>query len=335
MSCRKCGVSESADDPCPSCDRCATVLCKTCADLSTTEMRAVTMKNKRSLIFLCPDCRPIRDVLFDLATFKDALLHQLLSDFSERVNSLESRLMAAVRQSQQEINDVSNEVSVLRQSNVDLVRLFTNGAPPVDFRGPIESPQDPPSSLDNRGSSNRRMALSRSGHKVPAMKSRAEVPAENPAGGTSVASAHHRQLPLVASSGNAAPPMGGAANKVRPSVIVGSRKIQNSRLTAANIQKKTSVLVSRLDGTVTSEYLLEYLQSTFGATETFNIEEQKVRSGDYRSYRVEARVELLDRLLCADSWPEGVLVRRFRFPPLVARLSSSRAPYYARPPTSM
>lgn len=334
MSCGKCGVSESSDDPCPSCDRCAAVLCKTCADLSTTEMRAVTMKNKRSLIFLCPDCRPVRDVLFDLATFKNALLHQLLSDFSERVNSLETRIMAAVRQSQQEIIGVSTEVSVLRQSNVDLVRLFTNGAPPVEFPGPVESPQDAHTSLDNRGSSNRTVSLSRSGDKVPAMKSRVGVPTENSAGGASVVSAHHRQPPSVTSSGKAAPPTGDATNRVRRSVIVGSRKIQNSRLTAATIQKKTSVFVSRLDGKVTSEYLLEYLQSTFGATEAFMIEEQKVRSGDYRSYRVEARVELLDRLLCADNWPEGILVKRFRFPPSMARSSSSRAPYNARPPTS-
>lgn len=126
MNCNKCGATESSDDPCPSCDRCASVLCKTCANLSSTEMRAVTMKNKRSLIFLCPDCLPVKDVLLDLATFRDSLLHHLVEKFSELANSLETGLLAAVQQSHQKITD---EISTLRQSNKDLVRLFGNCPP--------------------------------------------------------------------------------------------------------------------------------------------------------------------------------------------------------------
>lgn len=95
--------------------------------------------------------------------------------------------------------------------------------------------------------------------------------------------------------------------------MIGSKKMINSRIVAAKLQKKTSVLISRLDNNVTSEDLVEYMRTTFGNTENYNIEEQKVRSGDYKSYRVEVRVELLDEILCPSNWPEDVLVKKFRF----------------------
>lgn len=73
------------------------------------------------------------------------------------------------------------------------------------------------------------------------------------------------------------------------------------------------MFVSRLDSNVSSGDLGEYLRHTFGSAEKFVIDEQLVRSGDYRSYRVEIRLELLDSFLCPANWPQDVLVKKFRF----------------------
>lgn len=94
--------------------------------------------------------------------------------------------------------------------------------------------------------------------------------------------------------------------------VIGSRT-GPSRIKAAVIEKKTSVLVSKLDKDVSASDLRDYLQATFGEEENISIEEQTVRSGDYRSYRVEIRLRSLDRFLTSSHWPENVVVRKFRF----------------------
>ena len=98
---------------------------------------------------------------------------------------------------------------------------------------------------------------------------------------------------------------------------MGSRKLSDpsvASISAAKIQKKTSIYVGKLDPSVTGDGLLAYLKSTFGLDETFTLEEQKVKLGDYRAFRVEARLDLLGQLLGAANWPEEIVVKRFRFP---------------------
>lgn len=142
---------------------------------------------------------------------------------------------------------------------------------------------------------------------------------QQPENQTAASSSRNLDQPSVTSvtTSEALPPVAPRVRSVagpRPPVIIGSRKLTNSRLAAACIQKKTSIFVSKLDGGVSSEILLEYMQTTFGVNENFTIVEQTVRSGDYKSFRVEARVELLKQLLSASNWPENVLVKKFRFP---------------------
>lgn len=86
-----------------------------------------------------------------------------------------------------------------------------------------------------------------------------------------------------------------------------------STVTAANVQKRTSIFVSKLDKQVTADDLHLYLKATFGSDVICRIEEQTVRTGDYRAYRVETRLDLLDELMSPSKWPENVLVKRFRF----------------------
>lgn len=312
---------ESTDDPYPSCDRCSSSLCKSCAKLTTTEMRAVTMR-KRSVIFLCPECRPLWETLVDLAAFKDALLHQMRQESAALIGSIEASVVAKIMN---KIGSVSDEMSALKQSSDDLVGLLTNGPFSAVTAEHLKVSHGGSGAGGNQEEEAVRLASEGEGttsppsRSAPASKPSAfNIPAMNVSDRTAACSSRPSPSAPVAANApvakNTSSSSRGFLGRARPSVVVGSRRVENSRLTAANIPKKTSIFVSRLDKRVTPEDLLDYLHSTFGVAETFSIEEQKVRSQDYRSYRVEAKAELLDQLLCASNWPENVPVKKFRFP---------------------
>lgn len=100
----------------------------------------------------------------------------------------------------------------------------------------------------------------------------------------------------------------------RYSTVTGTKKIPdpNSRIAAAVVRKRTSVFVGRLAADTAVEDLLDFLKGTFGRSD-FEIEKLVVRSGSYSSFRVETDVELLDRIFSADNWPEGIVIKKFRF----------------------
>lgn len=93
--------------------------------------------------------------------------------------------------------------------------------------------------------------------------------------------------------------------------IVGSRKVENSKIIAAD--PKIAVQVKNLENNITKEDLLEYLKQVFGTTHSYNIEELNVRSGDYTSFKIVLKKELLREVLNPRNWPEGVEVREFQF----------------------
>lgn len=97
----------------------------------------------------------------------------------------------------------------------------------------------------------------------------------------------------------------------RTSIIVGSRKMTNSKITAADPKK--TVQIRNLENNVQSSDLLEYLKQTFGPSNSFNVEELKVRSGDYSSFKIVIKSDLLPEVLNPINWPEGVEVREFTF----------------------
>lgn len=335
MNCNTCDTLGTKDDPLTVCDQCRVKECQSCSRLSTTEYRAVVMKS-RVILYHCSACRPTLtsasgmtgreikatlsaeltpimdkigelDIMLNSASFKDSLLHQLRRDFSAITNSLEQRIVSEL---QQKISAVSDEVSTLKQSNIDLVRLLTNRPSPVGTIESSRATQEKPQSGSNRGGP---------GKRVPPPTTKVSTPKPG-VGACAAYSTVGSSMPCdpqshsLSTAGNSASLSVNTSNNTRPPVIVGSRKMQGSRLTAAIIQKKTSIFVSRLDKHVSTDDLTGYLQTTFGAAETFTVEEQKVRSGDYRSFRVEVRLELLDRLLCANNWPENILIKKFRFP---------------------
>lgn len=330
-ACQHCNALGCPDEPLASCDRCSVLLCKTCADLTSTELRAVVLKKRsKSITYLCAKCQPCQSDLRP-AELDDTILKLIKQQFASFAVSLMADISLEL---ESKISTVQSEVSVLKDSNIDLIKLFTNQkpsllkpassaalldgskAPPVRRQRSESSASDslpvacqPPSetllTLPPQGNSLRTHV---SGDGNPRLQK--SVPPKSVPPKSVPAKSNSR---VVGSAG------GLAGNG--HSFVIGSRKLNNSKITAANVHKKTSVFVSRLDRSVSTDDLHEYLKSTFGVSESFKVEEQTVKSGDYRSYRVEARLDLLDNLLDPSHWPENVYVKKFRF-------------FRARPPTS-
>lgn len=98
----------------------------------------------------------------------------------------------------------------------------------------------------------------------------------------------------------------------KTNTIVGTRRLENSRVSAAVIIPKTSIYVGKLSLDTTADDLTEYLMSHF-SDQNFVVEKLQVKSNQYSSYRVEMGAELLQTVLDPTLWPESVIVKRFRF----------------------
>lgn len=327
-TCIKCNTAGSSSEPLTSCDRCEMSLCKSCASLTTTELRAIALQ-KRSISFFCSECReaqlqPSPNGFVDL---KRTICDLIRGEFSSLVDDIAGKICTEL---QPEMNSIRNEVAALRESNVDLIRLLTEGP----MRLP-RSAEDSVVSACESGESLPQPSLVTQGKKtdipvrgcsgqlvevsavpMPGLRKSVRESSTSARQSTQRASGTHGTL----QSGTSGTQPSSAAQRIRQSrfsAIVGSRKMSDpavASIAAAKIQKKTSIYVGKLDPSVTGDDLLAYLKSTFGLEETFTLEEQKVKSGDYRAFKVEARLDLLGQLLCAANWPEEIVVKRFRFP---------------------
>lgn len=305
------------------CDFCGDTLCRTCSKLSTSEAHVTRLSKQRILLFACEDCIPVvKNSVKTFTTELDNRLEKLKEDLGKSVEKTVADISRDIKRFcslafndiQDRIKSVESEVSNLKQTNIDMVRLFSNS----------------PKAVPTKASTNYCLGWdSSSSLAVPVSSLPALIPAAvsgEPAVGHEIAAKTYSKhaastRPLSKSvaakdlSGTSEPPVEPvrySSEKTHTSHIIGLSTTP-SKICAAVIEKKNSVLVGRLDRGVSASDLKEYLQDTFGRNEEFNIEEQTVRSGDYRSYRVEVSLKNLDKLLTPSLWPENVVVKKFRF----------------------
>lgn len=340
LVCKSCNTTVSSADLLATCDRCGTCLCQACAEVTATELRAILLK-KRCIIYYCCDCRESLSAATN-HPMGNSCPEQLREEITDFTNALKAELLATF---QSEMDRLTREVVDLKQSNIDLVRLLTGGGM---FTGPCTltrpSSESLGGNLENTQYSSGVPSMMCGGvqsqsvqptlgknckhNNVPScasvnlvrasgnastcdQSSRSKSPVAPPSTGVTVANSSGSKETAVQNPARSRR----STAKAGPASIVGSRRQNGSDVTiaAAVVHRKTSVLVGRLDMSVTAEGLLGYLVATFGPADHFHIEEQTVRSGEYRSFRVEARLDYLDELLTPSNWPENVVVKKFRF----------------------
>lgn len=296
-TCGECNVSGSSEEPLVVCNGCSAMLCKSCADLTTTEYRAIVLKKRsKSIIYHCSSCL-VAPASLNFSSLRDSILEKLREEFLDLSESLSKLLLSEL---DTRFNDVCSKVTCLKDSNVQLVKLLT---------GPWKQTNK---SSDLKTSDGGEEPQANYNLSTPQHSQRPDRKSSDSSQVVTIdAAVTSRQQP----SSLTAPAHTSNVRRSKSSMstaIVGSGKV-GTGISAANIPKKTSMLVSRLDKSVSSDDLQGYLKATFGDTETFSIEEQTVRSGDYRSFKVELKVDLLDDFLCPSKWPQGVMVKKFRF----------------------
>ncbi|CAH1111736.1 unnamed protein product [Psylliodes chrysocephalus] len=155
MSCSKCKVTESKEEPLTNCDKCTGKYCQTCARLSTTEYRAAILKSSRTLLFLCPNCRSSFDFIqpetyikskieAELKSLRDEIL-SIKNDFSlfsknskllkkdETTDILKAEILKLKEEFKIEIKQLKHEIINLKESNIDMIILMTNAPASVSL----------------------------------------------------------------------------------------------------------------------------------------------------------------------------------------------------------
>lgn len=311
-----CSICSADGDELIVCDYCGTALCKDCSGLTATELRAVAI-NKRILLFLCPDCKSKTRVNcnFSAETFGNFIRESVERMVPTVVEMMITGLRGLIDDNSEVITSrmdrLSDDIENLKASNIDLVRTCSRLRDDGRRRHHMVGPEDAQASHPQRQVATK-ARLHSSGQPPETQSSKPIQPVVVNALPSGIRYSH--SLSSGAPKHISQPTSDKSVLSVRSAPIVGSRKPADGvGIAAAKVYRKTSVFVSRLDKDVSAEDLTNYLSSTFGKEEKFVVEEQKVRSGDYRSYRVEGKYDLLEELLTPSNWPENILIKKFRF----------------------
>lgn len=117
------------------CDFCGDALCRACSKLSASEARVTGLSRQRILLFACEDCiSAVKNPVKTYATELDNHLERLKEDLGKSVEKIVATISRDIEQFcsqgfndvQDRIKTVESEVSNLRQTNIDMVRLLSN-----------------------------------------------------------------------------------------------------------------------------------------------------------------------------------------------------------------
>jgi len=108
--------------------------------------------------------------------------------------------------------------------------------------------------------------------------------------------------------------------KIRRSTAVFGKGSQSSTSIAIEGIRRADLFVSRLRPETTSESIIDLVQNLFPSHHSVKAEKLVTKFDSYASYRVELTVkqskfdDLVHAIYKEESWPSGVLVRRFYRP---------------------
>lgn len=292
------------------------------------------MLKKRSIIYHCCGCSVLQNPLYDLEGLKSSLVDHFKQELATFSDSLLNRMIEEVDTRNRL---VLTELSNLKETNVDLLKFVDSSGFRIEPPKPLNTPASHTSANSTRAivNTNQASANNAGSNFTPVVTTAGFQRLPSSAGPSSRGRQPDSDLHSVPSAQHITGRQisGGSRRSINPprvnvnTHVVGSREVGADGISAAILQKRTSVLVGRLDKNVSASDLRTYLLSTFGTSEEFVIEEQTVKSGEYRSFRVEAKLDSLGSLMTPSNWPVGVIVKKFRFfrsRPPGARLSTSQ-----------
>lgn len=286
-----------------SCDRCTSVFCQDCASLTTTEMRSVALK-KRIVIFLCTECRASYEKFTTSKVLDASLNTQFAVEIKDIVHKVVSELLPSILQqvlgdrisaNDSKINEVKVAVENLRDTNVDLIKLFDQGQPPKVHAPPNQSSYrrvNKQLSLEVGGSSKRLEA-----NRISNMQPKTPISPPDPLNLGPPAVPVSVEKPT--------------AKKKKESVsVIGTRKDFRADHSAfSSVERRQWLYIGRASPETTEDDILNY------AKKTLEVEDVRCHlltaNEDSSSFKLGVRESVLRNLLNPALWPQGIAVREF------------------------
>lgn len=319
-SCKKCNLNfKDSDLAC--CDNCKLWLCQTCADLTSTELRAISLK-KRQITYTCEACKTSKNNCYDVPpALIENLLTKIKSELSDIVKSCLSEELLPIKTQAAEVKE---EVVILRESNIQLINLLTNfgnhsqNSVPVNTRKIVPSSQVPisTSSIDNRSIEQNKNSSNITKRCLPQSAS------------------HKCSSPLQVSSPPCAPQnvqsgtstTDQVSHTVFPTLNKTSRSEYHRQITGTNIstdltgvEKMKFLHVNNISPGTSSDLMSSYIIQKHNLIKS-DVSVKPLTSNDfYCSFKIGIRESHVMKLLKPDSWPCYVTVREFTSNPPKSR----------------
>lgn len=312
-----------------TCDLCDTILCKACSQLTTTEMRALELK-ERTMRFFCKQClEKIDSRNFDMG-------HCDQNQMDIFVSKLECLLELRMKKIYDVVEGLQTQVKVLKEGNIDLVKLLTN-LPPVPSFGSKHSsnignhPTIPQKSYAGiaqtvtKGNENKALRLAQRGKQNPPVSKINTPSVATPVGdkGNTEGNEHpdnyreldvdgfikvqrrprHRRRANVGTAeSNSGPESVGTGLEARGRNVSGNKKIW--------------IFISRVKDHVNERIVQDYISrksSLASETVTVKCVETKTKFADNKCFLIGVDPAIKEDIYKNEFWPKGIKFDRFDF----------------------
>lgn len=242
------------------------------------------------------DCEEGRDV--EISEIMKSVLN---SDFFK--NIIGDIVKSEIKVLNETITELRNEVDALKESNKDLVRLFANSE---DFdKRLVSNDKNYPTVKDTRSSAKEIYHNKKNIDKKNVSTKTTQVKTTNTEQMSTISSADNNKLNKEITSRKI------IKNKTKVVFGSGSQKSTKSGFTA--VTRRIWLYVGRATPGTTVDNMKALLEEKFPENDFIVEKLPKWKNGTTESFKIGADFELYDTLFEGDTWPQGTLVKRYRF----------------------
>lgn len=320
MNCISCKSSDTSGQAVVICDRCTSALCQECASLTTTEMRSVVLR-KRTIIFLCMQCRASYDEFAATASksldvalsaqcaaeIKAAEIKDVVAKVVSELlpDALEKIISDRITSTDSKIDDVRSVVESLRDSNIDLVRLFDRGIQQSKLPDPTAANVNRPRHKTSSGQLSLGVGASSRGMETSGVSGvRSKTPV------TPLAPVDSRPFPVSVEKPAPNSISRSEGKKKRSASVIGTRSDYTAdHSTFSSVERRQWLYIGRASPETTEDDITNYVKRTL------QVEDARchllLANEDMTSFKLGVRESVLQRLLNPALWPQGIAVREF------------------------
>lgn len=220
-------------------------------------------------------------------------------EFKQMISEI---VQAEMQHLQQKIDDLTNEVKVLRESNIDLVKVLTKNNTNPNAKCSINNEISGKILLSEQVSVTDKVS-----------EDSDNLPPKILNLGSSISKQEDKNIIAKPTDNRQKEPWNIIARKQRPNKrsIIGNVE-PNDTIKFKSVSKRESLFISRLDAATEIKDIVQHLAKT--APEVTCEKLTSKYPTHYSSFKVTVNAQNLDTILDANQWPKGVYVTKFFYP---------------------